>query len=71
MSVHVENEILRNFARYMTSEGRSIDLYYGLFGVISKLTDTNTKEEWSRERVLKAYMHLKEHKLNEANKEGV
>jgi len=67
--MHVENEILRNFARYMTNEGRPIDLYYGLFGVISKLTDTNTKEEWSRERLLKAYMKLKEHKLNKVNNE--
>ena len=71
MTIHEGNEILINFARYMASEGRSIDQCIGLFGVIGELIDTDTKEEWSRERVLKAYINLKEHKLNEANNEKI
>lgn len=55
----VNNEVMRDFARYLKSQGRDIELYCGLFGVISKVRDTETSEIWLRSSVIEKYGKLK------------
>ncbi len=58
----VNNEVMRDFARYLKSQGRDIEIYCGLFGVISKVRDTRTSEIWLRSSVIEKYGKLKEAK---------